>query len=1457
MKRSCFFLILLSGWLIPLLSGCQSPFSGEPGSLFSSQTLTTALSVVPPVDPRATKSSYTGADDAVHDWNLLVFEGGLLRAKYYQDSAGDLSLAVMTDRPYQYYALANVGDLTGRFTVGTTTVEDLQALRIDASISDGLPMAWSSPSPIAFSRRQLAGGQKLSVQLTRLVGRYDIVIDQTGLSAWSFTATSLTLCGVSGVTPFAARSRATAASVVTDAATAADLAALNAGGSASYYPVENCLGDLLPAGGSPWNKIPANIPADAHPSYIEIGGTLRMTDGSALTRDVTYRFCLGENASDNFDVVRNQTHTVTLQLSDASVSGDSHHWKLETGSFTDTRSLAFTHAIILLPPGSPVEEAIVRTPAGLKYIVEADAALIQAGVSLSGGGWGAVMDSDALTLTAPAGSTPVTGTIRLRTLDGSKTAETTLIVGRIPASLVVSPTTEQRLLTGGRTVTYTVKVTYTGESGQFSVDPDNVVWTIDDGDIVEYVGGGTLQSKTKRGQTNVLLAYTENGTTVTASRSVTTYANLQSLRVEPDQIYLPGCGGENFADYRYTKNYSTSTNVRIRAYAVYHDGVEVDVSEAATWSGNLPMLFYLNSDNYSHAANAYASSTCGGQVSVYRAYTNAESARVYLGPPVDEYFYYFYNCTRLGNAPKTFITATYTEGRVTKTANVKATIVNPATPVSLSITPDAQEAFTGGFTAQFTATCTLSDGTTEVVTNKAMWSADALVTSNGNGRFTTGGTTGTTQVHASYTYNGVTVQADAALTLRERVVRQIELTVSDGVNWIWDRLEVDLGSGQSWRVRVIWEDGDIDYIYDGFSLTSSNPSVVAASGSGSQAVGLGTAVVTATFGGQTSGGVTLDVVQHSYSFELRVLPSSANLSWNETRYFYAYLYRYDQGVLDTSYGDNGRVDVSMDADWDVSNSLLAVASWNTSLQGLSGNNTGSTSVKGNVWASYGDYSDYASVTIAAQSRTNPEEPALSVDPAELSWAAEEAGSLAGRSFRIHSNTDWTVEGADAHWQFSPGSGSGDAVVTVYPVAANSATSALEARLTVEGKGASSQSVRLVHCAQTPVPATRYKVVTTVAETSIPVGGATYASASLYASTDGGASYSTLVSANASSFSDVATGTHVSVSGSTVTGVSAGTARIRGCFDGYTPEAWEDAALTVVSVPESKYLTASPLSLTWAWNAAGDGQGLSVSVSGNTAWSVRQCPDGFSYSQSNASVKVWPLAANGSFSVARTGTLVLGGDGVSDVTISLRQEARPRELTGLHFDRSAYELVRIVDGSLCYWQPFSLTADYNDGSQADVTASAGYTDQGSLTVDSSSGHLTATAACSGLTLTAAYGGLTTTARYTAQALECPESLDISRLESQDDEGRNFVLGDVTVSLTKAFESGTFSRRETGAVQCSCSSNIVFEGYEEGSGWQFHFTESGSGSVHFCYTLNGKTVEASVQLHCDSNGHVTKQ
>lgn len=1556
MKRIPICSIVLTGLLLALLGGCQAPLPDGFTALLRGPRLETALSVVPEQDAQATKSLYAGADDVVRNWNLLIFENGILKAKYYQDSGQDIVLDVTTDRAYNYYALANVGDLTGQFTVGVTTESGMSALRIPADIRNGLPMAWKSSADIRFSRRQLVEGEKLQVQLTRLTGRFDIVVSQAGLSAWTFTATRLSLRGVSDVTPFTSRSRAGASSVQADEATTADLATLNGGGATHYYPLENCYGNLLPTGTSPWNKIPGNIAADAYPSYIEIGGRLRMTDGSNLEQDVIYRFYLGENAMENFDVVRNVTHTVTLELSDEAIARSENHWKVEKGSFVDNRSLAFTHETIFLAGGSSVEEPIVRVPSTLKYTVEMDANLVDAGVSVAGYQWGDPHDADRLTLQAPAGITRQTGFIRMKTLDGGRSATAQLVVGRQLESLRfglwpdaseerfhrdttislgasrkdfrahvyayysdgsmadvtpgmtfsydadafscehdpslslgaanlgkftpkrrmgsytlgasytedgitcsasaritlepgrllrlnVTPEEEQTLLSGGEEVQYTLTVEYEGTDGQHVLNPEDADWSFQDADMLEYAGSGKVRTKYKRGRSYVQMRYTERGETLQARRYIQVTSILRDLKIFPSVIYIPACGTAAEA-YRGYYNYARANEKVFTLRAYYHDGTEEDVTQksAVEWSDD-KRIAYWDGNCYQMANVVYG---YNGRTDIYRAvsageHKNDDLIQVQMGP--DE----SYTCRiyqMIQNMPAVILSATYTEGEVTKTASVTGTYLNQAKPQAITLSPNPHEVYAGGKQVRFTASCLFDDGSVEDVTSKAQWRADGLVTSQGGGVFTSGSQSGTTQVHASFTANDQTAEGDASLLVRERIVTGVELQLNSASGWVTGTNPVNLGSQQSWRIRVSYDNGDSDFFSEGFSLTSSAPSIVSVHGLQTRADAVGSATVTALYRGVTSNGVTLTVNNHNYTYDLVVKPSSTTIDWNGSRMFYAYVQCYDNDVLDSE------DDVSSLAVWTVDAGLLAVASWNERNQLLSASNTTDRDVSGHVTAFYDGMTDHSIVTISKRFI-----PSLLVDPVALTWTYDAYGSAAAQTFSITSNTDWSVAGGDSHWSVRPTSGSGNATVTVYPVSANDGSTDIVSLLTVSATGVSSANVSLTHEGHQAAPSTRYKVVTSVGAASIFVGTSTTASAVLYASNDGGSSYQTVVSTSPDGFSAVSGAACVSISGSTVFGEAAGTASIRGHFSGYDITDYDDADLRVVEpAPDEKYLTASPDALSWDWNESGSGSGSTVSVSSNVNWSVKRCSAGFDYSTSSASLTVWPVYDNDSYTQVKTGTLVLGGPGVSDVTIDLSQGKRERSLTSVDFDQSSYELVQIVGGSLSYSQPFSVTASYSDGTCVDVTDQASYFDLGGISVDAAGGILTATSPCSDRTLTATYGGKSAKAGYSAAQLECPESLGTGRVESQDDPGRNFVVDRISVTLTKAFVSGTTSRDVTDEVSCETSSLIVSEGYMAGSGQQFHFTAAGSGTITFTYTLNGKTVSSELSLTCDSAGRV---
>lgn len=454
-------------FLLLLLSGCRGDVSDAVLServRRGSQLVGTALTVVPTADPGRTRSAYGGDPDCVSDWCLFQFDAadGVLAASYYQASGKDMThVHVVTGHPYDWYAVANVGDVTRLFTAGVSTEAQLEAWTtgdLDAgklAAAGGLPMSWTERSR-AFSAAEIRAGASLSVNLVRLAAKFDITISRANLSDYVFTATGLTMEGTSSVKPFAAANRASAVTLATDRATAADIAALNAGDAATFYALENMYGDLLDGNTDRWRKKPANLPETSYPTYVEVKGTVRQAaDAAAPLIPVTYRFYLGCDATRNFDVVRNTANTVTLLLSDAAVEaaiaeleegdGGDPIWKIEAGSYSDDRSLAFGHECISLPTdGTPLFENIVKSPSDLPFVLKMDQALINAGVKVFSD---AAMTDDVtpssgtasvalpgsvtgLYFFVPSGGSPVSGTVRIQTADGKKSDELNVASGR-------------------------------------------------------------------------------------------------------------------------------------------------------------------------------------------------------------------------------------------------------------------------------------------------------------------------------------------------------------------------------------------------------------------------------------------------------------------------------------------------------------------------------------------------------------------------------------------------------------------------------------------------------------------------------------------------------------------------------------------------------------------------------------------------------------------------------------------------------------------------------------------------------------------------------------------------------------------------------------------------------------------------------------------------------------------
>lgn len=321
------------------------PVSGEQGGDASGRTarMTFGLSAA---DMRtsalgAAEGRSTVDEDALKNLWVLQFDGAtdaskLLFCEYYDasmigvndttddDSKKSYSLSVAlyeTSGDTKIYFVANVGsDRFQKFSAGDgvpdsdVTLGSFEASTLafasEAAVSaDGvLPMIGSYKGSSV-----IASG---TVQMKRLVAKIDFTFDiQITAAGEKFTPSRVSLRSAASHTRFLEHTLPTGTTGLYPDAASSDnfinYPAVSVSGTGSFtytwYVPENLRGVV--AGLEPSEKGPENAPAGS--TFIEIGGDYQR--GSALT-DVTYTIYLGENASTDFNVVRNYHYTVSSTI---------------------------------------------------------------------------------------------------------------------------------------------------------------------------------------------------------------------------------------------------------------------------------------------------------------------------------------------------------------------------------------------------------------------------------------------------------------------------------------------------------------------------------------------------------------------------------------------------------------------------------------------------------------------------------------------------------------------------------------------------------------------------------------------------------------------------------------------------------------------------------------------------------------------------------------------------------------------------------------------------------------------------------------------------------------------------------------------------------------------------------------------------------------------------------------
>lgn len=487
MKRNLLRIITFAALVVGVLAGCQDDIGKaavEGGVGREGRRLKSEISVVPMQNDTPTKSLYGGDESVVNNWALLQFDGVTekLVAKYYQESGANIgNIKVVAGHPYYWFAVANLGDVRSQFSIGTTTTAGMAswyATGIDMSTASGLPMSWASSGTVAFTKEQISGGATLDVDMTRMVAKYNVVLDKSGLSVFTFSGAAghqgASIMGPGSVKAFSQSNATDVAATVssTDGFSSMDIARFYGGNQAVVlYAAENMYGNIESID-TPAKKKASNV-GTRKPTYVQVYG---QASGDGYENvPLTYRFYLGQNATSNFDVIRNTVSTVTLKLTDDAIRSaiavanndpddpyypdDPDIWKIESQPVSDTRVLMFNDGVqnggtgsLSLTLGERKAEALVRTPADLAYQFKMDAALYSAGFRAYTDAAGTTevdsgYGSDYVSVTgapgtlyfyAPTGISPTTGKVYIKTTDGRKSDELTLTAGRVFDHLEVS-----------------------------------------------------------------------------------------------------------------------------------------------------------------------------------------------------------------------------------------------------------------------------------------------------------------------------------------------------------------------------------------------------------------------------------------------------------------------------------------------------------------------------------------------------------------------------------------------------------------------------------------------------------------------------------------------------------------------------------------------------------------------------------------------------------------------------------------------------------------------------------------------------------------------------------------------------------------------------------------------------------------------------------------------------------
>jgi trimeric autotransporter adhesin len=610
--------------------------------------------------------------------------------------------------------------------------------------------------------------------------------------------------------------------------------------------------------------------------------------------------------------------------------------------------------------------------------------------------------------------------------------------------------------------------------------------------------------------------------------------------------------------------------------------------------------------------------------------------------------------------------------------------VNAPTITKLAVS-STSASIARGTTVQFTATATLTTGTTENATGLVTWSSSnpsvASVNVNGAQGLTMGVTAGTATITA--TANGVS--AGANLTVTSATLTSINVTPVNAL--------IPLGTVQQFTATGTFSDSTTQDITGTVAWTSVPPSVASITVSGlATGKDLGSVTITATSGAiNNSVSATVNAADLS---SIAVLPATPTIAQNTTEQFSAI------GTFD----DGSTHNLTAQVTWNSSNPAVAsIGSTNPIAMGIS---PGTTTIK----ATLGGISGSTTLDV-----TNATIVSISVTPTGRTIAP--TTELAFTATGTFSDSSTQVITTDATWISTDTN-----VATVGPEGEATAVAAGTTNITATFGGQSGSSLLTVS-------SVTLKSIAVAPPTAVLAPASTLSYTATGTFSDGSTANVTDIVTWSSSASNVAS---ISSFGQ-VTGQSAGTATItaqQGSVSGTAALVVESAALSSVQV--------TPGTATVAEQTATQFSAVGVFSDNST----QNLTGSVSWTSSPASVATVSNASP-------TKGLAAGvAPGTATITALFAGQSGSAMLTVTNATLSSITIAPDpATISLGGTQQFTATGNFSDGTTEDLTAQVTWTSSDVSVATITAGGLASTAGKGSTTITAKMNGVSGTASLT--------------------------------------------------------------------------------------------------------------